>query len=471
VGCTVISVTTAPPVAERPEASLRTLNRWLTPQRLRGWTDTVPERYWLGLPLAPRVLFTCSPADIRAIFAERDGVLQFGEGMLRLAPHEPMFGHEAMKRLDGEDHVRVRRQLTSAFHGDALKGYERRIVEITERHMTGWPINQPVRFFDLSRLLVRDIIAAVIFGVTEPDRTRRLLAVLDRLEDAVNSTQMTARMLVAIMLRGRWAPYGEMERVHAEIEEITREEIADRRAEHARRAQLVGGGAGLAWGDDCLDRFLELDGSADVFSDDEIVMGMRVLLVAGWATSYNTIAWLAERLAHNPAALARCHAELDAGAGVGAGGGGRYLMAAIHEAMRMRPAVPYTVRYVSEDFNLNGLSLKRGTLIALDIERMHFRRDIYPDPDVFAPERFLENRPGTHTWIPFGGGMHRCIGAGFALTEARLVLSTVLGSLTFATEPSNGEPSRRTALITVPADGARLTLRRRAASVGRGHRS
>ena len=428
---------TAPPVTERREASLRTLNRWIAPQRLRSWTDTVPERYWLGLPLAPRVLFTCSPEDIRAIFSERDGVLQFGEGMLRLAPHEPMFGHEAMKRLDGGDHVRVRRQLTSAFHGDALKGYERRIVELTQRHMNDWPLNQPVKFSDLSRLLVRDIIAAVIFGVTELDRTRRLLAVLDRLEDVVNSAQMTARMLVAIVLRGRWAPYPEMERIHADIEDITREEIADRRAEHARRAQPEGGGAELAWGDDCLDRFLELDGCDDAFSDDEIVMAMRVLLVAGWATSYDTIAWVAERLAHNPGALARCHAELDAGAGVA--GGVRYLMAAIQEAMRMRPAVPYTVRYVSEDFDLNGLALKRGTLIALDIERMHFRRDIYPDPDVFAPERFLENRPGTHTWIPFGGGMHRCIGAGFALTEARLVLSTVLGSLTFAPEPGNGE--------------------------------
>jgi cytochrome P450 len=452
----------APPVAERPQASLRTLNRWVAPQRLRGWNDTVPERYWLGLPLAPRVLFTCSPEDIRVIFAEREGVLQFGEGMLRLAPHEPMFGHAAMKRLDGEDHVRVRRQLTSAFHGDALRGYERRIVEITERHMAGWPLDRPVRFLDLSRRLVRDIIAAVIFGVTEPGRTRRLHAVLDRLEDAVNSVRMTARMLVAIMLRGRWAPYGEMQRIHAEIEEITREEIADRRACHARRAAAPGRATDAAWGDDCLDRFLELDGGEDTFSDDEIVMGMRVLLVAGWATSYNTIAWLGERLAHHPTALAKCHQELDTAAGLGPGS--RYLMAAIHEAMRMRPAVPYTVRYVAEDFTLNGLVLKRGTLIALDIERMHFRRDIYPDPDVFAPERFLESRPGTHTWIPFGGGMHRCIGAGFALTEARLVLSTVLGSLTFAPEPGHGGPSRRTALITVPADGARLTLRRRDAA-------
>lgn len=437
----------APPTALKPRPRLSALDRWVAPARLTRWTDRAPERYWLGLPLVPKVLFTCSPADLRVIYGEREGALQFGEGMIRLAPHEPMFGRDAMQRLDGPDHTRVRRQLTSAFHGDALRGYERRIVEITERHMAEWPVGEPVRFSDLSRTLVRDVISAVVFGVTEPERAARLHAVLDRLEDVVGSAEMAARMGVAIMLRGRWAPYPAIARLHAEIEEITREEIAD------RRARFAAAPAGTRWGDDCLDRFLELEGE-DAFSDEDIVTGMRVLLVAGWSTSANTIAWLIERLAHNPRALARCHADVDAGAS-------RYLMATVQETMRMRPAVPYTVRYVTREFDLGGLTLRRGNLIAIDIERMHRRRDIYPDPDRFRPERFLDERPGTYTWVPFGGGMHRCIGAGFAMTEARLVLSTMLQRLTLAAEPGPGEGSRRTVLITVPARGATVTLERR----------
>jgi hypothetical protein len=113
---------------------------------------------------------------------------------------------------------------------------------------------------------------------------------------------------------------------------------------------------------------------------------------------------------------------------------------------------------VAEDFDLNGLAVPAGTVVAADIERMHHRADIYPDPRSFRPERFLEERPGTYTWIPFGGGIHRCIGAGFALTEARLVMRTILRNLTFASAPGPGEASSRRTLITVPRDKASVTL-------------
>jgi cytochrome P450 len=127
--------------------------------------------------------------------------------------------------------------------------------------------------------------------------------------------------------------------------------------------------------------------------------------------------------------------------------------------MRMRPPVPITLRYVARDFNLNGLVLRKGPLIAPDIERMHYRADIYPQARTFLPERFLDQRPGTYTWIPFGGGIHRCIGAGFALTEARLILQTMLRTVTIAPSTTKDEGSRRVSLITVPSGHATVTLR------------
>jgi cytochrome P450 len=180
-------------------------------------------------------------------------------------------------------------------------------------------------------------------------------------------------------------------------------------------------------------------------------VALRVLLVAGWGTTANTLAWMAERLARHPDALQECRRDaLD--------GNGRYLSAAVQETLRMRPPVPVTLRYVAADFDCNGLEVPAGTVVAADIERMHHRADIYPEPRSFRPERFLEQRPGTYTWIPFGGGIHRCIGAGFALTEARLVMRTILRNLTFAPAPGRGEASSRRTLITVPRDKATVTL-------------
>jgi cytochrome P450 len=214
---------------------------------------------------------------------------------------------------------------------------------------------------------------------------------------------------------------------------------------HARRAAATRSTA------DCLGRFLAPSDADDSLSDDEIVVALRVLLVAGWGTTANTLAWMAERLARHPGALQECRRDA-------LEGDGRYLSAAVQETLRMRPPVPVTLRYVADDFDLNGLAVPAGSVIAADIERMHHRSDVYAEPRRFRPERFLEQRPGTYTWLPFGGGIHRCIGAGFALSEARLVMRTILRDLTFAATPRRGEASSRRTLITVPRDRAAVTL-------------
>ena len=435
---------TAAPVQQldavpRAPGPLRGLDRWLVPQSFLRWTASAPERYRISPPLAPTLLLTCSPEDCRAIFTEREGKLLFGEGLRRFAPHEAMFGHDAISALDGEDHTRFRRRLTAAFHGDALRGYEQAIVTATERAISRWPVGSPVAFAELTHDLARDVIVAAVCGVTEPDRARRLQAALDRLDWALNSLELAGRFAAAILMRGWWAPYPRIRSIHNEIDAIAGEEIAHRRA------------SGQDQQEDCLGRFLSPSETDEKLSDEELVAALRVLIVAGWATTANTLAWMAERLAHHPPTLAQCAEDARQG-------NGRYLMATVQETLRIRPPVPLTLRYVAADFDLRGTQLPRGTLIATDIERMHFRPDIYPEPRAFRPERFLEERPGTYTWIPFGGGVHRCIGAGFALTEARLVMRTLLRELTFAPLRSRGEPSRRRTLVTEPRHGAKVTL-------------
>ena len=289
------------------------------------------------------------------------------------------------------------------------------------------------------------MITETVIGVREPRRAARLADALDRLDDILESLELTGRFAAAVLRHGRWAPYPRIEAVHADIADVTREEIADRRARGH-----IGESAGRA---DCLSRFLAFTGE-DALEDELIVGAMRVLVIAGWATTANTLAWLAERLSRAPAALARCLEDADAGTH-------RYLTATVQETLRMRPPVPFTVRYAVRDVELGTLRIPRGTAVAVDIERIHHRPEIYPDPSAFRPERFLEQRPGTYSWIPFGGGVHRCIGAGFALTEARLILAALLQRFTFAPIPRRGERSRRGNLITAPAEGATVTLLRR----------
>lgn len=426
-------------------AGLRYAERVLRPKRVLDWDGRVPDRLTLAVPLLPRIVLLADPQDARAVFTERGGALRFGEGLRRLAPHEPMFGHDALDALDGPGHTSFRRVLTAAFHGDALRGYERGIIAVTERHLRDFSTGVPVSFRALCRTLARDVITETVFGVREPNRAARLANTLDRLDNIVESLEFTGRFAAAVLRRGRWAPYPRIEAVHADIADVTRDEIADRRVRGH-----IGESAGRA---DCLARFLAFTGD-DTLDDELIVTAMRVLVIAGWATTANTLAWLAERLSRAPAALERCIEDADARTC-------RYLTATVQETLRMRPPVPFTVRYAVRDVELGTLRIPRDTAVAVDIERIHHRPEIYPDPGAFRPERFLEQRPGTFTWIPFGGGVHRCIGAGFALTEARLILAAILKHFTFAPIASRGEPSRRGNLITAPAEGATVTLLKR----------
>src|ERR1019366_2806874 len=153
--------------------SLGQAERLLRPRQVLDWHGRVPDRLTLGVPLLPRILLLGDPEDARAVFTERDGALRFGEGLRRLAPHEPLFGHDALDALDGPDHTHFRRVLTAAFHGDALRGYERGIVAVTERHLRDFSPGLPVSFRALCRTLARAVIAGTVFGVREPRRAAR----------------------------------------------------------------------------------------------------------------------------------------------------------------------------------------------------------------------------------------------------------------------------------------------------------
>jgi cytochrome P450 len=199
-------------------------------------------------------------------------------------------------------------------------------------------------------------------------------------------------------------------------------------------------------------------------SDSELRDELVTLLLAGHETTATSVAWAIERLVRHPQKLARLTAEIDAGA---EGGGEEYMTAVVNETLRVRPVVPIVVRVLQQELQVGRHRLPRGTRVTPAIYLTNRNPRVYEDPREFRPERFLQDGPDTFSWIPFGGGIRRCIGASFAQLEMKLILRTVLGEL----EPSlpsgrrarRNERIRRRAITLVPGAGARVVWRRRGA--------
>jgi cytochrome P450 len=250
--------------------------------------------------------------------------------------------------------------------------------------------------------------------------------------------------VLGVLFTGRWRRYPPLERAAAAVDAIVLEEIAERKA------------GGLDHRDDCLTMFLELNEAEAEPKDDATLAGdMRGLMLAGYETMAVTLAWVAEMLVHHPDVLARLEESIERGDHA-------YLDAVIAEVMRLRPAFPATGRRARRDVDLDGLRVPRGTMLIISVMAVHERADVYADPLEFRPERFLQSRPGTYTWLPFGGGAHRCLGASFALFESRVLMRTLLRARSMRPGAPLGERPARTNFMLVPADGGRVVLEARA---------
>jgi len=185
------------------------------------------------------------------------------------------------------------------------------------------------------------------------------------------------------------------------------------------------------------------------------------LLLAGHETTATALAWTLERLVRTPRVLERLHEEVE----VGTGERTDYLDATIKEALRLRPVVPGVIRQLQRPLRIGGLELPQGVHVAPSIYLIHRRPDVYPEPEAFRPERFLgDDAPGTYEWLPFGGGIRRCLGASFALYEMRIVLETVLRRATLATTAAEPEPVKRRFVTYTPRDGGRVRVTQLAAA-------
>jgi cytochrome P450 family 135 len=429
-----------------PRASLRDalsgLQRYFRPGTHRSPLRRLGDRFVVDMPGLPKLLVTCSPDDAKTMFTERDGVLSLGEALNRFSPHQVLFGADNVIFLEHEEHVRERRRLAPPFHGQMMKAYEPAIVKLARDGIERWPTGRPVEFLELARRFVLDVMRTVIFGVCEHERMKRLDQALFEYCRVAESDGFFRAGALGVLFTGRWRRYPPLERTAGAVDAIVLEEIAARRRT---------GEAGSPDRADFLGSYLEQSAGADGKDDATIARDMRGLVLAGYETTAITLGWIAEALAHHPDVQDRAIRSLDSGSH-------EYLDAVIAEVMRIRPVFPFTARRATSEFDLDGVNVPAGAVVVISIIALHERPEIYPDPLAMKPERFLEARPGTYTWVTFGGGAHRCLGAPFAQFEARVLFRTLLEHRRLEGASPRGERPRRHHPLLIPAHGARVVL-------------
>lgn len=418
----------------------RDRGRFARPERPRSPLWAMGDRVLIDFPVGPTIVLTSDPADAKAVFDNRDGALSFGEMLRRFTPHEPLFGSDAYIFAEGDEHLKERRKVAPPLHGKALKSYEQAMVDIVLRRLPEWPVGSPVSFSQIGGQLALDVMMTVIFGVSEPDRMRRLEHAMAEYNAVTESPSFLGVGVLSTLLTGRWTPIPRVARTAAAVDAIVLEEIAERRRTGSRT-------------DDCLTMYLDLNEADEQPRDDMfLARSMRGLMLAGYAATTVTLGWLADLIVDQPETLAALEESLDRGED-------DYLEAAIAETLRLRPALPFTGRRALRDFDLNGLAVPRDAYVLIAIMAMHESPDLYSDPLAFRPERFVGARPKAHSWIPFGGGAHYCLGAEFALFEARVLLRTLFAHRRLRAVPGHvGGRSSRTHPLPVPAGGAPVVL-------------
>jgi cytochrome P450 len=396
-------------------------------------------------PGAVRLVIVSGAEGVKTLFTAPSDVVRGGGGD---SPVAAVMGPNSVIVLSGPEHMRQRKLLLPPFHGERMHDYAQVIVEATRRDMEAWPIGEPTKFHPRSRAITLEVILRTVFGV-EADR-------VDALHDALAAflvAPSTIAMLRAARGKGPLAdPEGAFRLGLKRVDALIYEEIASRREE-----------SDLAERTDVLSLLLQArteDGEA--MTDAELRDELITLLVTGHETTATSLAWVVERLVRHPDKLERLMAEIDAGESQS------YLTAVINETLRVRPVVARAGRVLSNELRIGPYDLPAGTNVLASISLTNYDPRIYDDPEAFRPERFLGRAPETFSWIPFGGGIRRCIGASFALHEMKVILRTVLSEL----EPSapggrrwrGGEAVRRRGTMLAPDAGARVIWRRRPAA-------
>jgi cytochrome P450 family 135 len=406
---------------------------WLLPAMARRYGDVFTLRI---PPYGQNVVVFSRPEHIKEIFAADPADLHAGEGNQILGP---VMGEHSVLLTDEDEHARARRLLMPAFNGASLRGYRDLVSEIARTEVDRWGTSMEVPALDRMNAVTLEVIMRVVFGVTD-ERTRdQLTPRLRRIID-VSPIVLLGWVIPSLNRYGPWKRFFDNQ---AEIDTLLYAEIAQRRLVSDLRERT-----------DVLSRLLQVGGETGdpPLTDAELRDQLVTLLLAGHETTAAALSWTLYELANHPDLQHRAYAAAR-------DNDDKYLEAALKESMRLHPVIAAAARKLTRDRVIGGWHLPAGTVVATSILLAHQRADSFPDTWTYRPGRFLDNEVEPNTWLPFGGGVRRCIGAGFSLMEGIAVLREILTRYTLALPPgSKPERGHVRNITNVPRRGARMAI-------------
>jgi len=433
-----------PPGPSAP-AAIQGLAMWTRPlASLERARARYGKRFTVRFPFTPPFVILTEPDQIKQIYTAPPDVLHPGEGARVL---EPLVGRKSVILLDGDAHMEQRKLILPAFHGERMERLTGLVTRVTKDEVRSWGGDE-IPLHPRLGALTLEIILRAVFGLDPGPRLETLRESLTRLL-AYGESPLTIipgpedrdRLDQQLRWLNRAGPLKGFLTTRDAVDRLLFEQIEERRGEDSDR-------------DDVLAMLLAArheDGSP--MTDQELRDELMTLLVAGHETTASALAWAFERLSREPDVLARLTGEVrDADEE-------EYLLATIQETLRRRPVLPNTApRLVKQPVTVGGWDYPVGVALVANAYLLHHDPDVYPDPYAFRPERFVGEKPGTYTWIPFGGGRRRCIGMSFAMLEMKIVIRELLRAYELQASGDGPEVARRRNISIRPARGSRVRL-------------
>ncbi len=412
---------------------------WFIPRLARRYGDVFTIKI---MPEGRHLVVFHRPEHVREIFAGDPEVFHAGKGNAILGP---VMGEHSLLLVDSAQHKRARKLLMPAFNGHALRGYEELVTGLAREEAARWQEGEVFASLERMNALTLEVILQVVFGVTDEARLAELRPLVNRTVD-IPPHVFLGWGYPRLQKLGPWRRTVENQ---IELDRVIFAEIAERRA-----------ATDLTERGDVLSRLLQVTddesgaGTGAALSDGELRDQLVTLLLAGHETTATALAWTLYELGKDPAQAARARqAVLD--------GDDAHLEAVLKESMRLHPVIPMVVRHLMAPATIGGIDLPAGANVAASILLAHADERNHTEHGRFRPERFAEGEVATNTWIPFGGGVRRCIGAGFSLMEGVAVLREVLGTFEVVVPPGADDVPKVRNITSVPRRGARIVVSRR----------
>jgi len=434
------------PPGPRQPSLLQGMGMWTRPLAwLEGNRARYGKRFTVHFPFTTPFVITSDPEQAKEIFTAPPDVLMPGVGSRVLLP---LVGPNSVLLLDGDSHMAQRKLMLPAFHGERMERLTALVTRVTTDELETWGDGE-IQLHPPFQSLTLEIILRAVFGL-EPgprldalrDSLSKLIAYGDNPLTLLPPPEDPAALERTERIFNRVGPIKGFVDRRDEVDELLAAEIEERRS------------AGDEDSDDVLSMLLAArheDGTP--MSAKELRDELMTMLAAGHETTASSLAWTLSRLAREPRVLAELRSEVDSE------DGGPYLTATINESLRSRPVIPNTMpRYIAKPITVGGWDYEPGPSLVANAYLIHHDPEIYPDPYTFRPERFLDIKPGTYTWIPFGGGRRRCLGSSFAILEMKVVIAELLRR--FEIRATTGEPevARRRNITIRPGNGAMVAL-------------